>query len=195
MNIIKTFLGAKSSSVAVAMVLLLIVFNIGETLPASDVDVEIFDIYTFAKIEVLENLPVSSGIAEYDILIGNVPKIVGVISSPYGVRTHPHSQRRTFHRGIDMVAIRYSNVYPPASGIITFSGWKTGYGNVIIIDHLNGYESLMAHHNKNISKSGEFVTAETIIARVGQTGNATGPHMHVEIRYYGKLLNPKTFMD
>lgn len=127
----------------------------------------------------------------------NIPHILlrnGIITSQYGGRVHPIQRIRKNHTGLDIGYKRGTPVYAPAYGVVTFSGWKTGYGNVIIIDHQNGYTSLFAHNSENLVNVGDFVTPDTIISKVGSTGFATGPHVHVEITFNANRVNPISFV-
>lgn len=123
-----------------------------------------------------------------------IPTLTGIITSSFGNRTHPVFKRVKRHKGIDISAPRGSPILAPASGKITFSGWMRGYGNVIKIDHENGYTTLIAHNQKNLVRVGQTVHKSQKIGLVGSTGIATGPHMHVEITHNGVLVNPLSFV-
>ena len=100
------------------------------------------------------------------------------------------------HEGIDIAAPKGNNIYPTAPGVVSFVGWQNGYGKVVIIKHYNGLESLYAHCSKIVAKKGSRVHRGSIIAKVGQTGNATGPHVHFEIRDKNSdPINPRVFLD
>ncbi len=125
----------------------------------------------------------------------NIPMLPFVkISSGFGVRKHPLSGKIKSHRGIDLPLAAGTPILAPANGIVIFAGWKNGFGNVIKIDHGNGYETLFAHNSINLVHTGERVTVTTTIAKVGATGWATGPHIHFEIRLNGTILNPINFL-
>lgn len=121
------------------------------------------------------------------------PTLTGMITSAFGWRKHPVRGGRRHHDGIDLAARNGTPVLAPAAGTIIFAGWRTGYGNVIEIDHGNGYTSLLAHHSRILVKVNDVVDTSTVIAKAGRTGWATGVHVHVEIRHNGTLLNPITF--
>ncbi len=124
----------------------------------------------------------------------NVPLLsAGVLTSSYGSRVHPVSGKRKQHKGIDVSLPMGTPIYAPADGNVIFSGWKRGYGYVVQIDHNNGYVTLFAHNKVNLVKLGDIVTSASIIARVGATGVATGPHIHFEISFHGKQVNPINF--
>lgn len=131
-----------------------------------------------------------SHIAQIEFARKFISALAGVITSPFGKRLHPVSKKIKMHTGIDVSAPRGSEILAPETGIVTFSGWIRGYGNVIKIDHENGFTTLIAHNQKNFVEAGEVVSKSRKIGLVGSTGIATGPHMHVEIRYNGVLVNP-----
>lgn len=125
----------------------------------------------------------------------NIPSIQAPrISSGFGVRRHPLSGRLRNHNGIDLPFPSGTPIMAPANGQVLFAGWKNGFGNVIQIDHGNGYTTLFAHNSINLVRAGDNVTVSTTIARVGSTGWATGPHIHLEIRFNGELVNPLKFI-
>lgn len=133
-------------------------------------------------------------ILQLDSDVSRIPSITGMITSNYGWRIHPVRGKKRFHAGLDLAAKLGAEVTAPASGKILFAGWKNGYGNVIEIDHENGYTSLLAHNSKLLVKAGDIVTAATVIAKAGRTGVATGVHVHFEVRRFGELVNPIKFL-
>ncbi len=152
--------------------------------------------FNLPKLEQI-NLDVGLGfnIPEFELVENtNVPIITGIVTSEYGWRRHPIRKRTIHHNGIDLAAKIGENVYAPASGTVTFSGVKNGYGNVIEIDHGNGYTSLLAHHSRLLVTVGELVDAGQIIALAGRTGRVTGPHVHLELRKNGALVNPRIYL-
>jgi murein DD-endopeptidase MepM/ murein hydrolase activator NlpD len=95
------------------------------------------------------------------------------------------------HLGIDIAAGDGAAVYAADSGVVVFSGWATGgYGNTVMIDHGNGYQTLYAHLSSTTAKCGRSVLQGQVIAIAGNTGNSTGPHLHFEVRYQGGFVNP-----
>lgn len=114
----------------------------------------------------------------------------GVISSNFGMRRHPIYGDIRFHYGIDIAAPVGTEIYPVKNGMVVFSGEQAGYGNVVIIDHGDGFTSKYAHNKVNLVKEGDLVGTHTVIARVGYTGNSTGPHLHLEISEKGEYIDP-----
>ena len=114
------------------------------------------------------------------------------LSSNFGMRKHPISGFNKLHKGVDFAAPKGTPVYAGGSGVIVFIGKNGGYGNYIKIRHNNEYKTAYAHlskFKKGISKGSRVVQGETI-AYVGSTGNSTGPHLHYEIIYQNKQINP-----
>lgn len=116
------------------------------------------------------------------------------ISSGYGMRHDPFSGELKFHRGLDIPAPEGSEVHPVRPGTVLFSGQQTGYGNVVIIDHGDGFTSKYAHNQVNLVQEGEKVDSASVIARVGSTGKSTGPHVHFEVDYRGRNVDPGTLL-
>lgn len=119
----------------------------------------------------------------------NLP-VKGVISSHFGMRTHPVYGDSRFHHGIDIAAPEGTEIYPIRSGRVVYSGYRLGYGNVVEIDHGDGLMSIYAHNRMNLVKDGDEVDSNTIIAQVGNTGTSTGHHLHFEIKYKGERIDP-----
>ena len=99
------------------------------------------------------------------------------------------------HRAIDVGAAIGTNVYASDGGTVIYAGWSTvGYGNHVVLDHGNGFQTLYAHLSAIYVSSGQFVYQGTPIGAVGNTGNSSGPHLHFEIRYGANLLNPLDYL-
>jgi hypothetical protein len=110
------------------------------------------------------------------------------VSSPFGQRWG------RLHSGIDLRAPRGTPVKASSHGRVIFSGRKSGYGKIIIIAHAGGVETTYAHNSRNLVVVGQRVKKGKVIAKVGRTGNATGYHLHFEIRRRGKAINPKRYL-
>ena len=116
------------------------------------------------------------------------------ISSSFGWRTSPFSGKKQFHKGIDVPGKLGADVIAVADGVVIRSGKGPNFGNVVEINHGEGLTTLYAHNSKNLVSVGDSVSKGDSIAKVGSTGRSTGPHVHFEVRKYGKHLNPRKFL-
>ncbi|KUK50110.1 MAG: Peptidase M23 [Parcubacteria bacterium 33_209] len=116
----------------------------------------------------------------------------GPITSQFGIRTL--GARRNYHTGIDIDAPIGAFITAAASGKVSFSGYINGYGNVVIIEHAGAYSTVYAHSASNLVKEGQNVTKGEVICKLGSTGNATGSHLHFEIREDGRPVNPLGYL-
>ncbi|BDR14491.1 M23 family metallopeptidase [Vibrio sp. STUT-A11] len=118
------------------------------------------------------------------------------ISSSYGSRINPITGKRHVHTGIDLTCKRGEEVLAPADGVVeTVRPGNRGYGNYLTLRHSFGFMSSYAHLQHFKVKSGEFVSKGDVIAQCGNSGNSTGPHLHYEVRFLGRALNPQYLMD
>ena len=154
--------------------------------PAPLVDRELIKAFDAAtnKLELMHQLPSGSPLPDYSY-----------VSSGYGFRRHPVTFIRQFHAGIDMPLRIGDNVYSTAEGTVSFVGTKIGYGRSVIVRHRFGFSTMYAHLDKILVKRGDVVTKGQHIAEGGNTGISTGPHLHYEILYLGRALNPSYFYD
>ena len=116
------------------------------------------------------------------------------IASPFGYRIHPVTHKNTFHAGLDLPAKYGTPIYAPASGVVVYADKKGAYGNFMLVAHSYGFKTAYGHLSKFAVKSGDYVSKGQKIAYVGSTGRSTGPHLHYEIRYLTKWVDPKPFM-
>ncbi len=123
-----------------------------------------------------------------------MPVADGYIASYFGMRPDPFNGRRDFHPGLDIDVPWGSPVRAVADGVVTYAGIRTGYGKVVEIDHGNGYMTRYAHNSKLIAHVGMRVHAGDVISDVGSTGRSTGPHVHFEVWYQGRVVNPLAFV-
>ncbi len=119
------------------------------------------------------------------------PVKFGRMTSSFSIRRfHPISKRYKAHTGIDYGSPTGTPIFATANGRVTFAGWKSGYGKLVIVKHPNGYQTYYGHCSRLQVKRGQLVDQGDVIARVGQTGVATGPHVHYEVRVQGKPIDP-----
>ena len=119
-----------------------------------------------------------------------ITPLIGRITSGFGFRKNPMTKKKEFHTGIDIAQYYGAPVKASESGEVIFAGEYKGYGNLIILRHNNGYSTRYGHLSKIIVKYGEKVRQGEVIGYVGNSGSVTGPHLHFEIRRYGKAINP-----
>ncbi len=118
----------------------------------------------------------------------------GYISSFFGGRPDPFSGEGARHTGIDIAAPKGTPVTAVAEGMVTFAGQRNGYGDVVEIDHGNGYMTRYAHNSALEVKPGQRVHVGDVIARAGSTGRSTGSHVHFEVWYHDRVVNPLAFV-
>lgn len=146
------------------------------------------------QIAVIEDLLVAAQI-QREIKPSGLPGEKGWVSSLFGMRTDPFTGRRTRHQGIDFAGKDGSNIVSVASGVVTYAGKRSGYGNVIEVNHGNGYVTRYAHNKRNVAALGERVTKGQAIAIMGSTGRSTGPHVHFEVLYNGRAVDPISYIQ
>lgn len=127
---------------------------------------------------------------EYLETVPDLWPTTGRITSKFGTRKDPFTNETAFHEGIDIANSAGTNIVAAAKGTVTFSGYNSGYGRAIIINHGNGYKTVYGHVSKLLVSTGDKVEKGQIIAKMGNTGRSTGPHLHFEVHKDGKLLNP-----
>lgn len=135
-----------------------------------------------------------------EVRMENIPAIQPVLNkdlkrmaSGYGWRVDPVYHVRRFHEGMDFSAPIGTDIFATGNGVITFVGWKQGYGNTIEVDHSFGYKTRYAHCSKLIARVGQKVKRGDVIALVGNTGKSMGPHLHYEVHYQGRPIDPRNF--
>lgn len=135
-----------------------------------------------------------------EVKMENIPAIQPVLNkdlkrmaSGYGWRIDPVYHVRRFHSGMDFTAPVGTDIYATGNGIVTFTGWRQGYGETVEVDHGFGYTTRYAHCYKIIARRGQKVKRGDVIALVGNTGKSTGPHVHYEVHYNGKAIDPRNF--
>jgi len=120
----------------------------------------------------------------------------GTIMSHYGYRVSPFSSSCIeFHPGIDIANCQGHEVYATADGVISRSGWNSGYGITVIIDHNDTVSTLYAHLSESLVVEGQVVEKGDLIGLMGTTGRSTGPHLHYEIQINNNTMDPMMFWD
>lgn len=135
-----------------------------------------------------------------EVRMENIPAIQPVLNknlkhmaSGYGWRIDPVYHIRRFHEGMDFSAPVGTDIFATGNGTVVYSGWRQGYGETIEIDHGFGYLTRYAHCHKLFVRVGQKVKRGDVIALVGNTGKSTGPHVHYEVHYQGRPIDPRNY--
>ena len=144
----------------------------------------------------IRNLPEDKKELMFNLIpSGNPLKREMFITSEFGVRTHPVSGVKREHHGVDLRVDIGDDVIAPAIGKVVFAGQQGGYGNVVKIEHVYGFQTVYAHLSKIEVKVGDIVGKGKKIAEGGNSGVSTGPHLHYEVRYNGTPIDPVNFLN
>ena len=132
----------------------------------------------------------------FQIIPSGSPLKKTTVTDSYGYRIHPVSKQRKFHRGIDLRAKMRTPVYSTADGVVKYvqSKDRGGFGKVIMIMHNYGFETVYAHLSKTEVKVGQVIKKGQRLGLSGNSGTSTAPHLHYEIKYATKILNPWSFL-
>ncbi len=116
------------------------------------------------------------------------------ITSGFGGRADPFDGGSAFHKGVDFHANVGDPVMSVADGVVSYAGVRGGYGNVVEVDHGNGYVTRYAHNSRLVVKVGDLVRAGQQVAKAGSSGRSTGAHVHFEVWADGRVVNPRKFL-
>ena len=132
----------------------------------------------------------------FEIIPNGSPIEYHGISSRFGYRTHPITGRREHHKGSDMKAKIFTEVYATANGVVEYAGYhrKSGFGRLVILNNSYGFRTYFAHLGKIKVKHGQVVQKGDLIALTGNSGRSNGPHLHYEIRFMHRAVNPFWFI-
>jgi len=145
------------------------------------------------QLEVIESLFARRNI-QSELFIAGRPITWGWMSSPYGYRTDPFSGKRAWHGGVDFAGKEGSDIIVAASGVVTWSGERYGYGNLIEVSHGGGFSTRYAHCKELMVEVGAIVAKGQVVAKMGSTGRSTGPHVHYEVLKNGRTYDPKKYI-
>jgi len=146
------------------------------------------------KLAAIENMLMDKAV-QTKTLPDGTPVASGWISSLFGWRADPITGKREFHEGIDFASKQNAQVTAVAAGIVTWSGWRTGYGNLVELSHGNGYITRYAHNRTNLVAKGDKVEKGQPVAIMGATGRSTGKHVHFEVVHNGKPVDPRKYIS
>lgn len=145
------------------------------------------------QLDILQGMLTNRELQEQRFLSGR-PVRKGWISSYYGQRTDPFSGKLSMHNGIDVAGKEGSDVIAVAAGVVTWTGAKTGYGELIEISHADGFVTRYAHNKQNLVEQGDVVRKGDTIALMGSSGRSTGAHVHYEVYKHGRSVDPSSYV-
>lgn len=146
-----------------------------------------------AQLSVLESLLFNRKL-DQDAMPSRMPIAHSYITSGFGGRADPFGRGHQYHKGIDFHARTGDPVLAVADGVVSYAGRRSGYGNVIEIDHGNGYVTRYAHNSRLLVRVGDLVRNGQQVAKAGSTGRSTGAHVHFEVWDDGRVVNPRKFL-
>ena len=127
-------------------------------------------------------------------MVAGRPIKKGWLSSEYGMRIDPFHGKQQWHAGIDFAGRDGDDVIAVASGIVTWSGDRSGYGQMVEVSHSDGYITRYAHNQKNVANLGAIVQKGDVLAQMGSSGRSTGPHVHFEVFKNGRTVDPASYI-
>jgi len=146
-----------------------------------------------SQLGVLESLMIERNVQRQSAVTGR-PIKKGWMSSRFGHRTDPFNGRRAWHNGVDFAGKKGSDIVAVAAGVVTWSGDRNGYGQMVELDHGEGYATRYAHNSKNLVEVGDIVKKGDVIAQMGSSGRSTGPHVHFEVYKNGRAVDPASYI-
>lgn len=146
------------------------------------------------QLAVLEHMLMNRNLQEQVHPAGR-PITKGWLSSHYGTRTDPFTGKRAWHGGIDFAGREGSEIVAVAAGVVAWAGPRWGYGKLVEINHGNGYTTRYGHNKEIKVEVGDTVKKGQVISEMGSSGRSTGPHVHFEVLYNGKPVNPKQYIQ
>lgn len=145
------------------------------------------------QLNILENLLLDRKLQD-DIYIAGRPVRKGWMSSPFGYRTDPFTGRQTWHKGVDFAGKDGSAIIAVGSGVVTWAGKRSGYGNLVEINHGGGYVTRYGHNKDILVNVGDIISKGRTISLMGSTGRSTGSHVHFEVLVNGRQVNPAHYI-
>lgn len=146
------------------------------------------------QLKVLEMVFMNRNLLD-EVLPGGRPVSDGWLSSYFGFRADPFTGRRVHHDGVDIAGKLNEPIMAVAAGVVTFSGKRSGYGNLVEISHGNGFVTRYGHNSTNLVSDGDTVAKGQSVALMGSTGRSTGPHVHFEVWRGGRVVNPLKYLS
>ena len=163
----------------------------------SEIEMDVNSMSRKVKLELNSYSKLYDLVKDHSDNLKNIPSILpihkGYINSTFGYREDPFDGKVRFHYGLDFAVNTGTKIYAPADGKVKFAGREGGFGKVLKIDHGNGYRTLYAHLSNINIKVGTDVKRGDLIAESGNSGRASGPHLHYEVHRYGAPQNPMDY--
>jgi murein DD-endopeptidase MepM/ murein hydrolase activator NlpD len=144
-------------------------------------------------LSVLEVLLMSRSLHER-VMPSGKPVEEGWLSSRYGKRSDPFTGKQDFHKGLDFAGKKGADVLAVGDGVVSWSGKRSGYGNLVEINHGNGYVTRYGHNQRHLVEVGDTVKKGQQVAMMGSSGRSTGPHVHFEVLRNGKRVDPAKYI-
>jgi murein DD-endopeptidase MepM/ murein hydrolase activator NlpD len=175
---------------------------IAETADAADVEQELGLMFARldnaldsreSQLQILQSM-LSDKKLKSERTVAGRPVLKGWMSSEYGMRTDPFHGKSRWHAGVDFAGRQGSDVIAVASGVVTWSSERSGYGNMVEINHSDGFVTRYAHNEVNVAKLGAIVKKGELIANMGSSGRSTGPHVHFEVFKNGRTVDPASYI-
>ena len=146
-----------------------------------------------SQLQILQSMLSDKKLKNEQFVAGR-PVKKGWMSSEYGMRIDPFHGKQQWHGGIDFAGRKGDDVVAVASGVVTWSGDRSGYGLMVEINHSDGYVTRYAHNEENLADLGTIVKKGEVIAQMGSSGRSTGPHVHFEVFKNGRTVDPATYI-
>jgi murein DD-endopeptidase MepM/ murein hydrolase activator NlpD len=146
-----------------------------------------------SQLKVLQSMLADNKLKSERTVAGR-PIVKGWMSSEYGMRTDPFHGDKRWHGGVDFAGRKGSDIIAVASGVVTWSGERSGYGKMVEVNHSDGFVTRYAHNSENIAKLGAIVKKGELIAKMGSSGRSTGPHVHFEVFKNGRTVDPASYI-
>ncbi|MYM64695.1 M23 family metallopeptidase [Pseudomaricurvus sp. HS19] len=145
------------------------------------------------QLETLEALLAKRKI-QRDVFIAGRPVTKGWMSSRFGRRTDPFKGHIAWHNGVDFAGKMGSDVVSVAAGVVIWSGERSGYGQMVEVNHGNGFSTRYAHNSENLVSVGDVIKKGQVVALMGSSGRSTGPHVHFEVYKNGRAVDPASYI-
>ena len=147
-----------------------------------------------SQLQILQSM-LSDKKLKTESMVAGRPVKKGWMSSEYGMRIDPFHGKQQWHAGVDFAGRDGDDVIAVASGVVTWSGDRSGYGKMVEINHSDGYITRYAHNQENIANLGAIVQKGDVIAQMGSSGRSTGPHVHFEVFKNGRTVDPASYIQ